>query len=263
MGSTIEVEGERSMLGNKLLFPGLSLVFTSLNHVLVWGCCTNEEWRQDLDPNCGLRSGSLRSMENSKIYGGGDARLGEWPWMVRLYLRSTALNGYGLCGGSLLNSRHILTAAHCLDGVDVGSSQSFARYGCILDSSSCQQSGLDNWKWVDPGYDASEFIHDNSEAIATGWGGTDKFNTQSSVLKKATMKVKDKILGALKCGGLGGGNVLCATFKDGKICAGDSGGPLVADLNGDGRWVLYGVTSFGKILCIDVFGGSGFSAVAD
>ena len=134
-------------------------------------------------------------------------------------------------------------------------------------------------------------IHDNSEAIATGWGGTDESNTQSSVLKKvspfihmsrkimhainacallekrqpslqAAMKVKDKILGALKCGGLGGGNVLCATFKDGKICAGDSGGPLVADLNGDGRWVLYGVTSFGKILCIDILGGSGFSDVA-
>ena len=75
------------------------------------------------------------------------------------------------------------------------------------------------------------------------------------------MKVKDKILGAFKCGGLRQ-NVLCATFKDGKICAGDSGGPLVADLNADGRWVLYGITSFGKILCTDILGGSGFSDVA-
>ena len=27
-------------------------------------------------------------------------------------------------------------------------------------------------------------IHDNSEAIATGWGGTDKFDTQSTALKQ-------------------------------------------------------------------------------
>ena len=38
----------------------------------------------------------------------------------------------------------------------------------------------------------------------------------------------------------------CAAYKTGKICGGDSGGPVVADLDGDGRWVLYGVNSFGN-----------------
>ena len=33
----------------------------------------------------------------------------------------------------------------------------------------------------------------------------------------------------------------------GKICSGDSGGPAVADLDGDGRWVQYGIHSFGTI----------------
>ena len=34
----------------------------------------------------------------------------------------------------------------------------------------------------------------------------------------------------------------------GKICSGDSGGPAVADLDGDGRWVQYGIHSSGSSL---------------
>ena len=40
--------------------------------------------------------------------------------------------------------------------------------------------------------------------------------------------------------------VFCATDKTGQVCSGDSGGPIVADRDGDGRWVLYGVVSFGN-----------------
>lgn len=75
------------------------------------------------------------------------------------------------------------------------------------------------------------------------------------------MKVKGIILGALECGARQ--NVICAKYKTGKICQGDSGGPLVADINGDGRWVIYGVTSFQKgSSCTNIFAASGFSDVA-
>ena len=37
---------------------------------------------------------------------------------------------------------------------------------------------------------------------------------------------------------------ICARPITGKICGGDSGGPAVADLDGDGRWVQYGINSF-------------------
>ena len=43
-----------------------------------------ESWRQDLDPNCGLRSGFRSGGDGGKIFNGGYASSGEWPWMVRL-----------------------------------------------------------------------------------------------------------------------------------------------------------------------------------
>ena len=35
----------------------------------------------------------------------------------------------------------------------------------------------------------------------------------------------------------------------GKVCKGDSGGPAVADLDGDGRWVQYGIHSIASDPC--------------
>ena len=37
---------------------------------------------------------------------------------------------------------------------------------------------------------------------------------------------------------------ICAISISGKGCKGNSGGPAVADLDGDGRWVQYGINSF-------------------
>ena len=47
-----------------------------------------------------------------RIVGGQDAVPHSYPWMVSLGRRS--LNNLHLCGGVLLTSRHVLTAAHCI-----------------------------------------------------------------------------------------------------------------------------------------------------
>jgi secreted trypsin-like serine protease len=50
--------------------------------------------------------------DSDMIVGGEPAQSGEWPWQVRLYEGSD--DAWGFCGGSLIASRWILTAAHCV-----------------------------------------------------------------------------------------------------------------------------------------------------
>ncbi|XP_068103316.1 transmembrane protease serine 9-like [Hyperolius riggenbachi] len=53
-------------------------------------------------------------MVSSRIVGGMDATDGEWPWQVSIYE-----NRQFICGGSLITSQWVLTAAHCFDEYNV------------------------------------------------------------------------------------------------------------------------------------------------
>uniref|UniRef100_A0A3B5LPW0 Peptidase S1 domain-containing protein n=1 Tax=Xiphophorus couchianus TaxID=32473 RepID=A0A3B5LPW0_9TELE len=54
-------------------------------------------------PACGKAAGS-----KSRIIGGQDAQLGDWPWQVYFTV------GDSSCGGSLISNEWVLTAAHCI-----------------------------------------------------------------------------------------------------------------------------------------------------
>lgn len=74
------------------------------------------DYRNAPELKCGLRClGKSCNPENAykasnNIIGGENSENGEFPWQVQL--RSPT--GYGDCGGSILNRRWILTAAHCI-----------------------------------------------------------------------------------------------------------------------------------------------------
>lgn len=53
------------------------------------------------------------------IVNGSDARISDFPYYARLANTDFANYYGGFCGGSVLNSEYILTAAHCLDDADV------------------------------------------------------------------------------------------------------------------------------------------------
>lgn len=52
--------------------------------------------------DCGLRQFS------SRIVGGANTSEGEWPWQASLQVRGTHM-----CGGALISSQWVVSAAHC------------------------------------------------------------------------------------------------------------------------------------------------------
>ena len=64
---------------------------------------------------CGVKGTSRGSMQarydrNGRVVGGSDADANEWCWQVALI---NSLNQY-LCGGALIGTQWVLTAAHCV-----------------------------------------------------------------------------------------------------------------------------------------------------
>ena len=60
------------------------------------------------DTDCGTRHPEERS---NRIVGGEDAVRGAWPWYAQL-----KFNGSHSCGGTLVDNKFIVTAAHCVQG---------------------------------------------------------------------------------------------------------------------------------------------------
>lgn len=60
----------------------------------------------------------LTKVKNTRIVGGSEAPAGSFPWFALLGRENQFFNEIKLkffCGGSLITSRHVLTAAHCIE----------------------------------------------------------------------------------------------------------------------------------------------------
>ncbi|XP_062859121.1 hyaluronan-binding protein 2 [Trichomycterus rosablanca] len=216
-----------------------------------------------------------------KIFGGRKAKLGAHPWQVSLQVRSKNSTGAFThnCGGILLSSCWILTAAHCIDdtfemqvglgGVNLekveAADQTVEVEDYIVhekyeetDEALFNDIALLKLKAVD-GVCAQETrfvkaaclptgpLPDGMECTISGYGVTEKDERGSNHLLDA----KVLLINQQRCqapnvyDNVLDDSMLCAGRMQGGIdsCQGDSGGPLVCKQNE--THYIYGVVSFG------------------
>jgi secreted trypsin-like serine protease len=211
----------------------------------------------------------------TRIYGGTNAAITDAPWQVALLgTWWGATNNYDafFCGGSIVHREWILTAAHCVEGLDPFDIRVLA--GTATLSKTNLTGSTVSRILIHEGYDgrfandialiqlsspltlsasvsiiplASEVSSSGTTGQITGWGQTDKLsNREPSTLQKASVQIFSD---AYCQSGYGSdfisAQMLCAAdasfTKD--TCFGDSGGPLAVVVGG--QRVLAGVTSWG------------------
>ncbi|KAK7155488.1 hypothetical protein R3I93_010201 [Phoxinus phoxinus] len=212
---------------------------------------------------------------NTRIVGGVNAPDGSWPWQVSLH--SSTYGGH-FCGGSLINSEWVLTAAHCLPGVTISSLRVYLGRRTQQGSNANEVMRTVRTKIVHSSYNSN--TNDNDIALLrlsstvtfnnyikpvclaaqssvfsagtsswiTGWG-----DVQSGVNLPAPGTLQETMVPVVtntQCNNqLGSGtvtnNMICAGLTQGgkDTCQGDSGGPMVSQQCT--VWVQAGITSWG------------------
>jgi len=220
--------------------------------------------------NCGKPA--IQPSLNSRIVGGEDAVPNSWPWQASLQRPS----GSHFCGGSLINERWIVSAAHCAPSspddvvVVLGAfnkditEETQVRYNVegIFVIPSWNESAIDNdimLLKLDQAVDFNDVISPVCMPTAdmtlqpdrviqtTGWGTLEFMGETPSRLQQLNLPVVDNDVCAAQeyYTDRITDNMICAGYMEGGkgSCHGDSGGPLVAQQGG--YWTLYGAVSWG------------------
>ncbi|KAL9985794.1 hypothetical protein ACROYT_G008239 [Oculina patagonica] len=218
----------------------------------------------------------------SRVIGGQDAKPGAWPWQI-------ALQRFGrfICGGSLISSTWVVTAAHCVSG-----SSNAANYKVVVgdhnrNTNEGTEEVVDAKRIIShPNYNNPRLSSDialielaspvklsqrvnpicipshdsdvptGSRCFITGWGKIKHPGSSYHILQQAMMPVIDnnKCKQKIQASGVSISltpQMLCAGVENTILsgCHGDSGGPYVC-LNADGKtYTLHGAVSWGSGQC--------------
>ncbi|XP_001658197.2 trypsin [Aedes aegypti] len=209
---------------------------------------------------------------DSRIIGGNQSNISAYPWMAALYYQ-----GQFTCGGSLINDRYILTAAHCVARSSAKQFEVFLRRINIRGSNpemlqrkvesitlNHYQGGRINndvalLRLTEPVSIEPNLVpiclpegsdsYVGREAMLIGWG-----TTADGDLSDTLQQLTVPIMSNQECKRSGyfrfqiTNRMMCAGYLDGgrDSCQGDSGGPLQLVNPSTGRHEIVGVVSWGK-----------------
>jgi len=226
-------------------------------------------------PHCGIKKKVF-------VIGGENTEINEYPWMALLRLKYQQSSGF-FCGGTLINSRWILTAQHCIfQGVDKDSLE--IRLGehqrdTINETLVTKDFNVDQIV-LHPDYNSPKSIsndialvrlaedadlsvytpaclpdtdEDFSGQLATlaGWGITEDGGAANILQELEGLEIlsDNQCSNPVIWGSKISSDMMCAGYEGGEnACNGDSGGPLTVTRQ-DGAFTLAGVVSWGSKPC--------------
>ncbi|NP_001166063.1 serine protease [Nasonia vitripennis] len=207
-------------------------------------------------PDCGFRQQAFR-----RVVSGVLSKERSWPWLAAIgtYDKSTGYAYYS-CGGTLITSRHVVSAAHCFYEVKLNAIATLG--STTLDTADDAVHYSIKKIYIHPKYNHSGFENDvallkldeeveftdaiqpiclpiqsrrinrknfvGESAFVAGWGALEFDGTQSNGLREAELRVirNDKCQNDLRLMNITS-NVICAGNEKKSPCQGDSGGPLM------------------------------------
>ncbi|XP_072448629.1 ovochymase-2-like [Chiloscyllium punctatum] len=213
----------------------------------------------------------------NRIVGGKESEPGTHPWQVSLKRRQIHY-----CGGTIINEKWVLTAAHCMRGRNILSTLKVtageynlknldkeeqtltvkriiihpkfkAMYPVEYDIALLELNGI--FTFGDNIYPACLPAEDDNFGTGTicstaGWGRLSEGGRLPNTLQEVELPIIDfgtclKVMQSV-IKRFKGETLVCAGFPDGRqdACQGDSGGPLMCQGAG-GAWTVAGVTSWG------------------